>query len=92
MQLPRNLLALDVLQRHDALGQPPLFLHRVTQCSRKMVQLVAYGGEFGRAIRFHTRVIVTDFDSVHRIGKRLNWRKRAADDRHDDEEKRGGDG
>src|SRR3981081_4610808 len=39
MQLPRNLLALDVLQRHDALSQPPLVLHRASQCSRKMVQL-----------------------------------------------------
>ena len=57
-----------------------------------MVQLAAYGGEFGRAIRFYTRVIVAEFDFCHRIGKRLNRRKRAADHRHRDEKKGDGDG
>ena len=80
MQLARNFLAFDILQRDDALGQTPLVVNRVAQSGRKVIQLVANGSEFWRAIRFHARVVTTGFDFRHCFRKRLDWRKRPADD------------
>ena len=51
VQFARDLLALDVLQRHHALGQPPLVLDRLAQRRRQMVEPGADRGEFGRPAR-----------------------------------------
>jgi hypothetical protein len=80
MQLARNFLAFDILQRDDALGQTPLVVNRIAQSGRKVIQLVADRGEFRRAIRFHARVVATGLDLRHRLRKRLDRRQRPADD------------
>ena len=80
MQLPRNLLAFDVLQRDDALGQTPLVFDGVPQRGRKVIQFVANGDEFRRAVRLHAGVVATGFDLRHRLRKRLDRCKRTADD------------
>ena len=51
VQFARDLLALDILQRHRALGQPPLVLDRLAERRRQMIELVADRGELGRAAR-----------------------------------------
>ena len=87
MQFARDLLALDVLQRHHPLGQTPLVVHRVSQRRREMVQLVADRGEFGRTVRLHPRVVAPGFDLRHRLRQRLDRRQRPADHHHRDQEK-----
>ena len=80
MQLARNFLAFDILQRDDALSQTPLVVNRIAQGGGKVIQLVANGGEFWRAIRSHARIVAAGFDLHHRVRKRLDRRKRPADD------------
>ena len=87
MQLARDFLALDVLQRDNALGQTPLVVDRIAQRGGKVIQLVANGGEFRRAIRLHARVVAAGFDLRHRLRKRLDRCERPADDPARDEEK-----
>ena len=57
MQLARDLLALDVLERDRTLGEAPLFLHRLAQGRRKVVQPGTDRRQFGRARRLHARII-----------------------------------
>ncbi len=65
MQFARDLLALEVLQRHRALGQLPLVFHRLAERSCKVVQFAADRRQFGRAARRDPRVVGTGFDPRH---------------------------
>ena len=69
MELARDLLALDVLERHRALGEAPLVLDGVTERRRKMVELGADRGELRRAARRDARVIATAFKLGHRFAR-----------------------
>ena len=87
MQFARNFLAFNVLQRHDARGQTPLFVNGIAQRGSKMVQLVANGSEFRRTIRLHARVVATGLDLRHRLRKCPDRCERQADDPGCNEEK-----
>lgn len=88
VQLARDLLALDVLERHRALGQKPLFLHRLAERRREMIELAADRGQLGRTARRGARVIMPALDRGHRLRQRLQRRERAADHRHHHQEQR----
>ena len=51
MQFPGDLLALDILQRDDALGQTPLVVDGISQRGREVIQFVANNDKLRRAIR-----------------------------------------
>ena len=88
MQFARDLLALDILQRHRALGELPLVLHGLAERRRQMVQPGADRREFGRAAGLDARLIMPGLDLAHRLRQRLQRRQRAADDRHRDQKQR----
>ena len=89
MQFARDLLALDVLQRDGAFGQPPLLLDRLAQRHGKMVQPGADRGELRRAARARrARRRRPASILAHRLRERLQRRQRAADDHHRDQEER----
>jgi len=91
VQFPGDLLALDILQRDDALGQTPLVVDGASKCHRKMVQLGTDGRQFRRPVRCHAGIVAAGFDPGHRGRKRLNRRQRPADHQHRDEKERDGD-
>ena len=49
MQLARNLLALQILQRDGTFGEPPLVLDGLAENARKVVQFGTERRQFGRA-------------------------------------------
>ena len=49
-QLARDLLALQILQRDRALGEPALVLDGFAEGARKVVQLGTERRQFGRAV------------------------------------------
>ena len=88
MQFARDLLALDVLQRDGALGEPPLLLDRLAQRRGEMIEPGADRGELRRAAGLDPHVVGAGFDLRHRLRQRLQRRQRAADDHHRDQEER----
>ncbi len=62
VQLARDLLALDVLERDRPLGEAPLVLDRLAERCRQMVELGADRGELRRAARCDARLIMSAFD------------------------------
>ena len=65
MQLARNLLALQVLERDRALSEPPLVLHGFPQSGREVIQPGADRREFRRAAGRDTRIVGPFFDTRH---------------------------
>ena len=88
VQFARDLLALDVLERHRALGQTPLFLDRLAERRREMIELAADRGQLGRTAGRGARVVMPALDRGHRLRQRLQRRERAADHRHHHQEQR----
>jgi hypothetical protein len=88
MELARDLLALDVLERHRSLGEAPLVLDRLAERCRKMVELGADRGELRCAARRDARLIAPVFELGHHIRKGLERRQCPADHIHHHQKQR----
>ena len=71
MQFVRDLLALQVLQRHGALGEPPLLLDGFAQRRGQMIQPGADRRKLRRPAGHDARIVGAGLQPSHRLRQRF---------------------